>query len=176
MKIPRRKIEVVAYNKNWPIEFESEASRLRKVITGGFLKIHHIGSTAVPGLAAKPVIDILFEVTDLSFLDRLKSKIESLGYLSKGEFGIPGRRFYLKGLIERTHHIHAFESGSSGLLRHLAMRDFLRKSPERAAEYGALKEKNAKAFPFDNDGYCEAKHEFVQDLEQESLRWADQAQ
>ena len=174
MENPGRKIEVVAYNKDWPTHFEKEAARVRDAIEEGLMEVHHIGSTAVPGLSAKPIIDLLLEVSDLALLDRFDSKMELLGYSIKGEYGIPGRRFYLKGLIHRTHHIHAFESGSAGFLRHLALRDFLRTHPVEAMKYGELKQEIAGRFPLNNDGYCEAKHDFVQQLEKRALRWAEE--
>lgn len=135
------------------------------------MAIHHIGSTAVPGLCAKPVIDLMPEVSDLSVLDDCSASFEKLGYIVKGEFGIPGRRFYLKGLIDRTHHIHAFEQGSEGLIRHLAVRDYLTAHPKIAQEYGALKKELAKRYSSDNDGYCEGKSQFMQNLEQSALCW-----
>ena len=171
MAAPQRKIEVVPYDPTWAELFEAEAARLSEAIPEGLVAVHHIGSTSVPGLAAKPTIDILAEVSDLTVLDRFDSNMESLGYLAKGEFGIPGRRFYLKGLIDRTHHVHAFEQGSVGLHRHLAVRDYLRAHIEQVAEYGSLKLQIAKQFEHDSDGYCDAKHDYVQALERRALRW-----
>ena len=171
MNLPQRKIEVVPYNSDWALRFEEESSHLKSVITEGLVEVHHIGSTSVPSLAAKPIIDLMPEVVDVGVLDKFDYAMEQLGYSVKGELGIPGRRFYLKGLIERTHHVHAFESGSEGLMRHLAVRDFLRRSPDEAAAYAKLKLELAARFPNDNDGYCDGKHEFVQDLERRALRW-----
>lgn len=168
---PQRKIEVVPYNPNWVKLFEEEAARIQEAIPEGLIAIHHIGSTSVPGLAAKPIIDMMPEVSDLTVLDRYHHKMESLGYMVKGELGIPGRRFYLKGLIDRTHHVHAFEQGSVGLKRHLAVRDYLRVHPEEVAQYGSLKSQIAKHFEHDNDAYCNAKHDYVQSLEQRALQW-----
>lgn len=178
MKIaaPQRKIEVVPYDPIWVKLFEEEAARISEAIPEGLIAVHHIGSTSVPGLAAKPIIDILLEVSNLTLLDGFDSNMESIGYTVKGEFGIPGRRFYLKGLIDRTHHIHAFEQGSVGVHRHLAVRDYLRTYPEQAAEYGGLKSEIAKQFEHDNDRYCNAKHDFVQALEQRALHWTNQCE
>jgi GrpB-like predicted nucleotidyltransferase (UPF0157 family) len=127
--------------------------------------IHHIGSTAVPGLAAKPIIDILMEVTALEELDALNQRMESIGYTPKGEFGIPGRRYFQKGGDDRTHHLHAFARGDFNLARHLAFRDYLRGHPEVAREYGELKRAVAKTCENDIGRYCDGKDAFVKDIE-----------
>ncbi|MGI9241664.1 MAG: GrpB family protein [Verrucomicrobiales bacterium] len=171
----QRKIEVVPYDPHWPDLFAEEAAAIRGIGADCFLAVHHIGSTSVPGLVAKPVIDLMLEVSDLTELEGYDGEMEGLGYVVKGEYGIPGRRFYLKGVWHRTHHVHAFLQGSSGLTRHLAFRDYLRAHPEDAAEYGALKFSNAAKFPHDMDGYCEAKHDYVTSLEQRAVRWASVA-
>jgi GrpB-like predicted nucleotidyltransferase (UPF0157 family) len=167
----QRTIEVVPYDPLWKALFEKESSRIKNVITEGLVDVHHIGSTSVPGLSAKPIIDLMPEVLDLDALDDFDEAMERLGYIVQGEFGIPGRRFYLKGLIDRTHHVHAFESASEGLIRHLAVRDYLRDHPNEAAAYAGIKSKLAAQFSHDNDGYCDGKHEFVQQLETRALRW-----
>ena len=176
MKTPVRKIEVIAYEPEWPKLFAEEAARLSEALREVPVEVHHIGSTAVPGMSAKPIIDILVEVSDLRLLDGVASSMELIGYVAKGEFGIPGRRFYLKGVIERTHHVHAFEQGSTGLRRHLAVRDYLREHPDQAAEYGRLKSEIATRFQYDNDGYCEAKCDFVAELECRALVWKSQCE
>jgi GrpB-like predicted nucleotidyltransferase (UPF0157 family) len=104
-------------------------------------KIHHVGSTAVPGLAAKPIIDILIEVTGLEALDALHEDMKVIGYKPKGEFGIPGRRYYQKGGKQRTHQIHAFVTGDFNVTRHIAFRDYLRANSDVAREYGEVKKR-----------------------------------
>ena len=173
MTFAQRIIEVVPYEPLWKELFEKESSRIKEVLTEGLVDVHHIGSTSVPGLAAKPIIDLLPEVSDLETLDQFDEAMEGLGYTVMGEFGIPGRRLYLKGVLDRTHHVHAFESGSVGLLRHLAVRDYLRVHPDEAAAYADIKKKLAARFRYDNDGYCDGKHEFVQQLEKRALRWRE---
>ena len=171
MTTPTRKIEVLPYDPQWIKMFEEESERLRSVLTEGLIEIHHIGSTSVPFLAAKPIIDIMPEVSSVELLDQFDDEIKELGYIPKGEFGIEGRRFYLKGLVDRTHHIHAFASGSVGAIRHLALRDYLRIHNAEAAVYAKLKLKLAEQYPSDNDGYCAGKFEFVQKLEQRAMEW-----
>ncbi len=171
METSKRRIEVVDADPDWPQMFSKEADAVSNVVNRGLVAIHHIGSTAVPGLSAKPIIDILLEVEDLAILDGYNSAMEDLGYVIKGEFGIPGRRSYLKGLEERTHHIHAFLTGAHDALRHLAVRDYLVFHPNVAKQYGLLKQRNAERFRHDNDGYCDAKHGFVTGLEKAALEW-----
>ncbi len=171
MTTPIREIKVLPYNPQWVTMFKKEADRLQNVLPKGLVKIHHIGSTSVPNIAAKPVIDLMLEVSAVELLDQFDDVMNTLDYIPKGEFGIPGRRFYLKGLINRTHHIHAFERGSEGFIRHLALRDYLRAHSSEAEEYAKLKIQLADTHRYDNDGYCTGKFEYVQRLEQRALAW-----
>ena len=160
-----RIVEVVEYNSSWPALFDAECTLLRHALEGVAIAIHHIGSTAVPGLAAKPIVDMLMEVTDLQALDAMEDRMLSLGYIPQGEFGIPGRRYFQKGGDKRTHHLHAFAAGDSNLVRHLALRDYLRAHPEAAADYGNLKKAIARTCENDLGRYCDGKDAFVKRLE-----------
>ena len=102
MNLKKRVIEVVDYDPQWPEAFRKEAQVISTVLAEETIACHHVGSTAVPGLKAKPVIDMVLEVKDVNALDKLNPAMEDIGYIPKGEFGIPGRRFYLKGLYKRT--------------------------------------------------------------------------
>lgn len=165
-----RTVEIVEYDWSWPVLFEKEAKTLRHTLKGVAASIHHIGSTAVEGLAAKPIIDILIEVNSLAALDALNEEMQRLGYVPKGEYGIAGRRFYPKGGESRTHHIHAFGIGDPNLVRHLAFRDYLREHPKIAQEYSSLKKAVAKACANDVDRYCEGKDVYVKHLEALAVR------
>lgn len=170
----KRHIIVTDYNPNWPAIFEGEAEKIREILGPICLAIHQIGSTAVPGLKAKPTIDLMPVVTDIRLCDPLKSQFEALGYEYLGEYGIPGRRYLRK--IEGENdlfHIHIFSPDNQpDIDRHLALRDFLRTHKEAAKDYGDLKSALASRFPYDNDGYCDGKEQFVKKLEQEALLWA----
>ena len=167
-----RKIEVIDYRPEWAAMFKEEAKKIKKILGKNCIGIYHIGSTSVKGMAAKPIIDIMPVVKDLSLVDAHNKEFEALGYECRGEFGIPGRRFYAKGGDNRTHHIHIFELGNEkDTLRHIAVRDYLSSHPDTAAEYAALKKKLAEEFPYDNDGYCDGKEEYMKSLEEKSLRW-----
>ena len=164
-------VEVVPYNPSWPTQFEAEAQALRTLLGGGIENIHHIGSTSVPGLAAKPIIDIILEVNEISTLDAMKMKFENLGYEVMGEYGIPRRRYFRKGGARRTHHIHAFASGDNHVARHLAFRDYLRAHPTVAKEYAEVKQLAAERSNNDIEDYCDAKDPFVKEHEAKALQW-----
>ncbi|MFG6120800.1 GrpB family protein [Thalassobacillus sp. B23F22_16] len=166
-----RKVEVVAYDAHWMDRFREEAEQIEAVLGDNLVAIHHIGSTSVPGLVAKPIIDIMPVVKDIAAVDPYKEAMETLGYEAKGEFGIPGRRFFKKGGDARTHHVHVFEEGSPDSIRHLAFRDYLREHPDAAKAYGKLKQNLARQFPHDMEAYIEGKHHFVTELEQKAVTW-----
>src|SRR5438270_451627 len=122
-----RKVEVVPHNLGWRDAFEAEAKHVAAALGEDVVAIHHIGSTAIPDIYAKPVLDLLVEVRDITEVDGQSSAMESLGYEVMGEYGIPGRRYFRKDNQEgiRTHNIHAFEAGSEEVERHLAFRDYM---------------------------------------------------
>ena len=140
-----RNIVVVEYAYEWPEPFAAEARRLGDALSSVLIAIHHIGSTSVPGLAAKPVIDILAVIRSLNELDACNDAMIALGYEPKGELGIVGRRFFSKGSDDcRTHHVHAYELGHLEIGAHLDFRDYLRAHPDHARRYAKLKAKLAE--------------------------------
>lgn len=167
-----RIIEVVDYKASWVDEFEQEKNRLEFALSkNNIIAIHHIGSTSVKGLCAKPIIDILMEVASLEALDNENDQMVSFGYDAKGEFGIAGRRYFQKGGIQRSHQIHAFVLGSAEAKRHLAFRDYLISFPDVAIAYGALKREGAALCNNDIDLYCQHKDGFIKEHEAKALRW-----
>lgn len=165
-------IIVTEYNPEWETEFKKEADLIAKILGSLCIDIFHIGSTAVPRLKAKPIIDIMPVVHNIDKVDALAREFEKVGYEYLGEFGIKGRRYLRKGGDERTHQIHIFEkSNTKDIERHLAVRDYLRTHSEDAYLYGKLKEELAAKFPYDIDGYCDGKDEFVKQLEKRALEW-----
>jgi GrpB-like predicted nucleotidyltransferase (UPF0157 family) len=167
-------IVVAPYDPQWPAEFERAAAELVLVIGENLVAVHHIGSTSIPGIHAKPVIDILLAVRDLAAIDACGDGISQLGYEVKGEFGIPERRYFRRDDASgrRTHQIHAFVSGSPHIGRHLVFRDFLREHPQLAGEYSRLKQRLAAEHPHDMDAYMDGKDAFIKDTEQRALAWA----
>lgn len=160
------------HSPGWDAEFRAEAERLRAVLGEEVVAVHHVGSTAIPGISAKPIIDILLAVRQVERLDDFGPEMAGLGYEGRGEFGLPGRRFFAKTTDgSRTHHIHAYTTGSPELERHLAFRDFMISHPENARAYGRLKESLAKEFPTDIEGYMDGKDAFIKEMEREALAW-----
>ena len=167
----KRKVEVLSYDSAWPSIFEAEKSILSSLLGNIAISIEHIGSTCVVGLAAKPVIDILVEVSDLSQLDDKSNEFISIGYEVKGENGIPGRRYYQKGGNERSHHIHAFLSGSEGVFRHRAFKEYLIAHPNIAQSYAEIKKQAAIECEHDNELYISLKNSFILEHEKKSVQW-----
>jgi GrpB-like predicted nucleotidyltransferase (UPF0157 family) len=160
------------HRESWKHGFESEAARIMAALGPTLQILHHIGSTSIPGIHAKPIIDILAEVESLECLDASRHAWEQLGYEVMGEFGIPGRRYFRKSIAGiRTHHVHAFSIGSPDLARHLAFRDFLRCHPPIAQEYSALKLSLANSCHGDIDAYMDGKDAFVKETERMALDW-----
>jgi len=170
------RIEVVPYDYAWPSQFIAERQRLTGILSDCVLAVHHIGSTAVPGLAAKPIIDILIEASDLAVLDRRSDCLAQAGYRAKGEYGIAGRRYFTKGPVLRTHHVHAYRRGDANIARHLAFRDYLRAHPAVAAHYARLKREIATSCGNAIERYCAGKQDFVDAYERAALRWRSNAE
>lgn len=110
-------------------------------------------------------------VKDISLIDKYVDEMARIGYETKGENGIPGRRYFQKGGNERTHHVHIYEKGSPDIERHLAFRDYLRVHPNIAKQYGDLKERLANQLPDDIDAYIDGKAEFASEIERQAVRW-----
>ncbi len=167
-----RVIEVVPYDPAWPARFEAEAAAIRAALGDTLIGIEHIGSTSVPGLAAKPIIDMIPLVRDVSELDRKIGAMAAIGYTPRGEFGLPGRRYFRKGsAYARVVHAHAYQIDNPEAERHLAFRDFLRTHPEAVAAYAALKRELAQRHPDDIVAYMDGKDGLIKQLEAEALVW-----
>ncbi len=148
--------------------FEEERQSLQAALVEASAEVEHIGSTAVVGLAAKPVIDIMVGLPDFSVADKLVPTIEALGYeyIKKYEDEMPFRRYFVKDRDGvRTHQIHMVEVGGEFWRRHLLFRDYLRQNPETADEYAALKKQLAGREWADVNEYADAKTEFIKGIE-----------
>jgi GrpB-like predicted nucleotidyltransferase (UPF0157 family) len=168
-----RKVEVLPYNYKWPLLYATEAKLITHILGTEMVGIHHIGSTSVPGLQAKPIIDILAEVRDIEKLDELNAGMTMAGYTPRGEYGIPGRRYFFKGSEEmHSHHLHAFQAGHAEISRHLFFRDYLRSHPEEARQYASLKESLAVRFPCDIEAYMNGKDVFIKELDRRAAAWS----
>jgi GrpB-like predicted nucleotidyltransferase (UPF0157 family) len=160
-------IVLVPYDPRWCSDFEQESASVRAALGDLLMALHHIGSTAIPGIVAKPVVDMLAVVTDVVLLDTRAHLLEDLGYEAMGEFGIEGRRYFRKNSKEgaRTHQIHAFAGGAPEIDRHLAFRDYLRGHPDEAQQYENLKLELARHFITDTASYTDGKTEFIREIE-----------
>ena len=159
-------VEIAEYDSAWPGAYERERTAILGALGELVFAIEHVGSTSVPGLGAKPIIDIMIGLRELTDHARCVAPLQSLGYEHKGEVGIPDRHYFRKPVLgPRTHQIHMVEHGSDFWVRHLLFRDYLRANPDKAAAYDRLKRELAERFGTDREGYTEAKTEFIRSAE-----------
>ena len=156
-------VEIVDHDPSWAVKFEAERPRLAGVFDGKVIGIEHIGSTSVPGLCAKPIVDILVGLRELELSAEEIEGMERLGYEYLGEFGLPGRLYFRKG-EPRTHHVHVVAHGGDHWKRHLFFRDALRSDPEELRRYDELKRRLA-AEGHSREAYTELKTPFIREVE-----------
>lgn len=164
------KVRLTDFSENWSRMFHQEVQLLKTIFGDEIIKFEHFGSTSVPGLKAKPVIDMMCIVKDIEKVDSFNDKMDSLGYDVAGEWGINGRRLFRKGGENRTHHIHFYQVDNPQIERHLVFRDYLRSHPEEVTRYSCLKEELAARFENTSE-YSRAKKTFVKEMEQQALLW-----
>ena len=164
---------VVAHDPKWAAAFETEAEAVQSALPGVPLVLHHIGSTSIPDILAKPIIDMMGVATRFDALDAQAGNLEALGYENMGAFGIEDRRYFRKCDAHgtRTHHLHVFLEGSRHIDRHLAFRDYLRVHPQEAAAYSALKQSLMADGPLSWDAYLDGKDAFIKEAEAKALAW-----
>lgn len=169
---------VVPHNPEWTSHFLREAAALQAALMPLDLTFHHIGSTAIPGILAKPIIDLLGETNDLAAIDSRSASFKQIGYEVLGAYGIDGRRYFRKinGSGVRTHHLHIFEMGSPHAERHLAFRDYLRVHSQIAAAYSELKAKLTASDNLSWDDYVDGKSPFIRATEKDALTWYREGQ
>ncbi len=132
---------IVPHDPSWKKKYLDESERFRQALGQNVVAIHHIGSTSIPDVFAKPIIDVLIEVLRIGHVDDHCDLMSDLSCESMGEYGIAGRRYFRKHGPNgrRTFHVHVFETSSIYVTRHIAFRDFLLAHPEKAEEYSDLK-------------------------------------
>jgi len=165
------KITIAEYSPLWPQMFEEEKTRLEQILPDSAV-IEHVGSTSVPGLAAKPIIDIMVGLPDFAQADSLVPQVQSLSYeyVPQFEVEMPFRRYFRKETAGvRTHHIHMVATNSEFWNRHLSFRDYLRAHSNVAAEYAILKRKLAEQEWQDMNAYAASKTEFIRRIEAKAL-------
>lgn len=160
------------HNPRWKFDFESEAQMLRACFGRSLVGLHHIGSSAIPNIMAKPIIDILGEATSLTEIDDRASVMRSFGYEVRGAYGIEGRRYFKKDPASTQgpgYHVHVFECGSEHIARHLRFRDYLLLKPDVAHAYSALKITLSDQTGALVADYAARKSQFVKQIEGEAL-------
>jgi GrpB-like predicted nucleotidyltransferase (UPF0157 family) len=149
----------------WPQIFQDEAAKIKEALGDNCIAIHHIGSTSVSELSAKPIIDILPVVFSLKDVEASNANMKKLGYEVKGEYGFMLRRFFVK---ENTFHVHVFEQGDPEIERHLKFRNWMISHPEDRMAYASLKEDLAKKYSDDRAAYCFGKDKFVANIDEKA--------
>ncbi|PBB04668.1 MULTISPECIES: GrpB family protein [Salimicrobium] len=158
--LPKGEVFLVPWTEDWSKEFLSEKERIQNKISRFIEDIHHIGSTAVKGLSAKPIIDIAIEIKDFNDGKHCVIPLESLGYSYKGINILPDRHYFSKG-EPRTHQIHMYQTGSNFLVEQLKFRDYLRSNGDARMEYQELKIQLLKANKHNKHKYADEKTNFV---------------
>ncbi|HEX4612641.1 MAG TPA: GrpB family protein [Urbifossiella sp.] len=160
------------YSTDWPAAFAAEAGRLRALLGAELAAVFHIGSTSVPGLAAKPVIDLLPLVRTLATVDDRTPALRGAGYRDWGEYGLPGRRYFTRDRDgTRTHNVHVYRAGDPAVDRHLAFCAFLRYHEPARREYEALKRAVYARHPADIVAYNAGKDAWIKRVEAVALDW-----
>ncbi len=162
-------IEVADYDPKWPVLFAEIAARVTAAFTNGpLIRIEHVGSTSVPSLPAKPIVDIDVVIPTRADMPEAIRRLTVLGYAHQGDGGIPSREAFNPPAGVAYHHLYVCAEDSPELGRQLAFRDYLRAHPEAARQYGELKRGLAARHVTDIDAYVDGKTEFVQDILQKA--------
>ncbi len=166
-------IRIVEYDPAWPSLADAELHRIRSALGELAARVEHVGSTAVPGLPAKPIVDLQVSVDALEPRERYVEPLQRLGYLFAPAPESPDHHFFAwPPERPRTFHVHVCEAGSHHEHRHLAVRDFLRTHAGEAERYAALKRRLVARHPEDRLAYIEGKDEYVGALERRATAWA----
>lgn len=156
-----RTIVVVDYDPTWPNVFEQLRSHVWPVVGDVAMTIEHVGSTSVPGLAAKPIIDMTVVVPSPREVPLAVARLATLGYEHRGDLGIEGREAFSRPDGLPTHNLYVSPPGTLGLQNQLAVRDYLRAHPDKARAYGELKKHLAQQFPYDIVNYIAGKTDLL---------------
>ncbi len=168
-------VELVPHDARWAQIARAQSARLKAALGATLLGVHHIGSTAIPGILAKPIIDLIPIFADLPSLDAAEGIFVALGYDWLGEFGLPTRRYCrmndtLTG--KRTFQLHCYAADSPHYARHISFRDYLRAHPAIAKEYEAEKIRAAALHPRNTLAYNAEKDSWIKRVERDALAWA----
>jgi GrpB-like predicted nucleotidyltransferase (UPF0157 family) len=156
-------IEVVDYDPAWPTEYQRLRARVVDALGALLRRVEHVGSTAVPGLAAKPVVDF-YAIVESAMLPEAISRLDAIGYVHEGDLGIPGRAGFAWPSGERRHHLYLCAPDHEGLEEVLRFRDHLRRNPLDADAYGELKKALANDHRNDREAYHRGKSAFIEGI------------
>ena len=174
--LQRGTVALYAHDEAWMIQAKETCRMLKGLLGDVAVDIQHVGSTAVPGLMAKPIVDIVIGVRELGDLDPYVEKLAQAGIHDRGQ-DLPGQRLFVMGDFEaniRTHHIHAVRWNDSAWKNYIRFRDYLRTFAEKRSEYEAEKRRLAASHPADRRAYTERKAELIGRLLTEANRWAEE--
>src|SRR5262249_13114688 len=165
-------VEIVPYDSEWPRRFSAVGAGLRAALGSVAIRIDHIGSTSVPGLAAKPIIDVQVSVASLEPVDIFRLPLESLGLVFRPDNAERTKRYFREAPGSPRTHIHVRRAGSWAEQFALLFRDYLRSHPDECDRYADLKRRRADAYAHDRLGYTEAKVPFIWEIMFRADRWS----
>jgi GrpB-like predicted nucleotidyltransferase (UPF0157 family) len=168
-----RPVVLVPHDPRWAAMAAERGAAITRALGDAIVTVHHVGSTSIPAIAAKPILDLVPVVTSLEALDARRSALEALGYAWWGEFGLLGRRFCILEAADGTRlvHAHCWAAGAPAIARHVAFREYLRAHPDEARAYEAEKRRAAAVHPESSRAYSEEKSAFVRALVDDAARW-----
>ncbi len=162
--LKRGTVQLVPFKETWAEAFQVEKTALKSALGDNAVDIQHVGSTAIIGLTAKPIIDIAIAVPSLDIVEQLMTPLHKLGYDYTDEQGVPSRRFFAKGPeSNRTHYLHISEANTE-YKRLVFFRDSLNRNPELCQQYESLKRTLAAKFPSDRAAYTQGKNDFIKKI------------
>jgi len=169
--LKRGVVELKPYNSQWKEFYRKESELISSTISDYLVDIQHIGSTAIPGIIAKPIIDIAVAINSLENIEKIIGPLSEIGFIYRGEQGIPDRHMFVKGGEElRTHHMHVMHKSHYEWKKHILFRDYLMNHPKEVKKYSELKRRLEKQFKHDRESYTESKSEFIEGILEKAIQ------